>query len=206
MLLVIAIAIGCVCALASAVLIAPWRVDLYFHKAAETAQVNVHAHLRWTFFDWHLARRRPSATQRPQPTPSAPTRTRAASSGGLASARALFFTPGLIARTWRLITGLGQQAWPRHVAVHMRIGFDDPAETGMFFGTCQGLLCAVPHRGWVTSIEPDFDRAVAEGDAHARWSVRLFLIVWPLLTFLASPVVWRGIRAAMRARRSVSGA
>jgi len=204
MLLVIAITIGCVCALASAVLIAPWRIDLYIHKAAESARVNVRAHLRWTFFHWRLAGRRPSATPRPQPTPPAPTRTRATPNVGLASARALLLTPGLAARTWRLIAGLGQQAWPRHVAVRVRIGFDDPAETGMFFGTCQGLLSAVPHRGWVTAIEPDFDRAVAEGEAHARWSVRLCLIVWPLLTYLASPVVWRGMRAAMRARRSVS--
>lgn len=203
MLVVFAIAIGCLCAVASLVLIVPWRIDLYIHKAAESAQVSARAHLRWTFFHWRLAGRHSSAPPLPQPTPPAPAKTRAASGGDLVSARALLFTPGLVARTWRLVTDLGRQAWPRHVVLHMRIGFDDPAETGMFFGTCQGLLCAIPHRGWVTSIEPDFDHAVAEGDAHARWSVRLLLVVWPLLTFLASPVVWRGMRAVRRARHSV---
>jgi len=193
------LAIGVVAIVAGAVLIAPWRLDLHVQKAADSAQVRVRAHLRWMVFRWRVDKgvARVSRTKR-----SASTRTLGASPGrAFASMRRALATPGFLARTRRLIAALGRQARPRHVWMRGRVGLDDPSDTGVVIGMLYGLAPALPQLAGHVKIQADFSQPVFDVVAHARWSLRLMAVVWPMTTFLASPVVWRAMRAAMRVWR-----
>ena len=60
-----------------------------------------------------------------------------------------------------------------------------------------------PGRQWIVSVEPEFSGEVIEGRANLRWSRSLGSVLWPVVTFLLSPVVWR---AGLRVRRAAQGA
>jgi len=195
------IAIGLVAVATTAVFVAPWRLDVDVHQPADVPRASVRVSLRWLFLAWrldgrHQARR---AVRRAPPT----TAMRQSAKGRLAPIRAALAVPGFPSRLWRLVIQIARQILPREVRVRARVGFDDPSDTGLFFAATRGSSWAASRVGWTIWIEPDFSGPVLEGDAHAGWSIRGVLLVWPLIAFLATPVVWRAGRAAMAARHRV---
>ncbi len=59
---------------------------------------------------------------------------------------------------------------PNHIQGTMRIGFEDPAVTGQFFGIL-GLLLPLYYDK--IDITADFERAVLQGDIHMRGHIRI---------------------------------
>jgi hypothetical protein len=113
--------------------------------------------------------------------------------------RAALRTPGLLPRCGRLLRQLVAALWPREVDASLRVGLDDPATTGVLFGGVSALA-AVTTIDWRVHVEPDFAGPVCHGRARAAWSVPPAAVLWPVVTFLAAPVVWRAAYGAWRGR------
>jgi hypothetical protein len=113
--------------------------------------------------------------------------------------RAALGTPGFPERILRVLRHIVRLITPEQLDARARVGFDDPAATGMAFG----CLYALAHRTAWTSrrwrIEPDFSGAVFEGYLRAGWSIRPLAAVWPFVRMAASPVTWKALRAMRRA-------
>jgi len=119
---------------------------------------------------------------------------------GWRGAGAAMATPGLVPPAGRLLGRMLTVARPREVDAVVRIGLDDPASTGILYGRL-AAVAATASRGWSLRVEPDFEEPVLAGHGAADWSVAPVRVLWPLLTFLAAPPVWRAGRAALKARR-----
>ena len=167
---------------AMAVLIPPIAVDVRVEKTADTPKVDITTRVRWLGFDIPL--RRKSARH-----PRASSSIRAASNRRIG---ALLLSPGFLARTTRLIIELSALIPPRHWELDARVGFEDPADTGMLLGwlTARSFL----DRGYRIHVEPDFSESVLTGRVHVHWSTNVATMTWPLFRFVSSPVVWRAVR------------
>jgi hypothetical protein len=169
------------------VLVTPVEVELSAVKAAGDPAVRVKANARWL----GLRLPGPPASRR-----SAKTRP---NSGGRrtsiewSSLRAVLTTPGFMRRFVRLVSEEVRLTRPRRVSLRARVGLDDPSETAMLLAWAYSL------RGASIRIEPDFTDEVAEGELKILWSRSPGALLWPVVKFAASPVVWR---AFWHARRS----
>ena len=174
-------------------LVVPWHVDVSIEKAAEAPRVTVRTRLRWLMFDWRL--------RAPRPTKPSPPRPRARRRFGFRSVRAAWSTPGFKERIGQFLLSSGRLAVPRSMTAHWRVGFEDPADTGMLVGAWIGIAEMWRPLAWQVAIEPDFSGSIVEGDAHVLWSVRPIAVLWPMVRLAGSPVMWRAGRAALHARR-----
>lgn len=174
-----------------ALLFVPVRARVEFDTSAPAKRLRWR--VRWLGFAFdNEAPRRPR-----RPRPRRERRARRGGAGGGRRVRAAIGTPGLVPRAGRLVGDLLAALSPRDVDAVIRVGLDDPASTGTFFGRLAALAAVVP-QGWRVRVEPDFEEPVLEGRGSAAWSVPPARIVWPLATALASPPVWRAAWSAWR--------
>jgi hypothetical protein len=178
----------------AAALFAPVRVDVSMATGGADAAAGVTVRARWLVFPLPGRAARPRRRRPPRRT-----RPRRPSRHGWQSIRAALQSPGFARRCVRLVAALARLARPDRMTVRGRIGLDDPADTGLFLGWLVAVRGRLASRRAIVEIEPDFSGGVIEGRADLHWSRSLASVLWPLVTFLLSPVVWR---AAMRAHRS----
>jgi hypothetical protein len=104
----------------------------------------------------------------------------------------------LIPRLARLLAGVLRLLTPRTLDVRLRIGFDDPASTGMVFAAAQVMAGLRPAPAWRVDVVPDFGGPSCAARGRAEWVLRPARVLWLVGAFLASPPVWRAAWAAIR--------
>lgn len=180
-----------------AVLLLPVRVEVQVELGPDVAGPPVRARIRWLFFSWRTGEGRRLTTP--------PVRTDHVTTGpprrGPIGVLAALRTPGFLSRCAKLIREVRHTLRPRRAVVRARIGLDDPFETGMLAAVLAAGTPMPRARALDLEITPDFSEAIAVAQAHLAWSLRPAVVLWPIATFLAAPVVWRAARAAWRARR-----
>jgi hypothetical protein len=106
----------------------------------------------------------------------------------------------LLARAVRLLREAVVAIQFRRLRLRLRLGFDDPADTGMLWsvlGSAAALAPAIPRAS--VDIAPDFDRARFALEAGGEVRAIPARVAWIALTFLLSPpflrAAWRhGVR------------
>jgi hypothetical protein len=185
-ILVLVIAAG-----AAILLIVPVRVDLELDMAAEPSGRSVRAQVRWLFFAWR------SGT----PRRGRPERTRRTHYGRRLRPRrvlAAIRTRGFLGRTRRLAGDLMRALAPRTVEGWVRFGLEDPASTGALFGAAHAAASVAQATGWTLRLDPEFSGPAFAGHARVVWAVRPGAVLWPVGTFVLSPITWRAALAALR--------
>lgn len=101
-------------------------------------------------------------------------------------------SPTALRRAARLVIDLARLAKPEDVRINARIGFEDPAETGMMFGcwSAARLVCA-----GCCQVEPDFTAETLEARGRIRWRRSLASLLRPIVAFATSRELWRALRA-----------
>ena len=195
-------------AAAALLLVVPVRVGVELHVGADETP-RVEAEARWLFLTWRpgtarqtrrARRRQPSAAPPLSPAPPVPRRRRARRRQLLAVIR----TPGFPKRVGRLAADVLRTLRPRHVDARFTFGFDDPMATGIVFGASQAVSGLTGAFGWPIRLDPEFAGPALAGDARVAWAVRPAAMLWPVVTFVASPVTWRAAHAGWRAGRRQS--
>lgn len=178
-------------------LLLPVRVDVHVELGTDATGPPVRTRVRWLFFSWRSGegRRRTAPPVRCDHVTMGPPRR--GPIGVLAALR----TPGFLLRCAQLLREVLHALRPRRAVVRARIGLGDPYETGMLAGVLAAGVRLPRPRALDLEITPDFAEAIAVARAHFVWSLRPALVLWPIVTFLAAPVVWRAARAAWQARR-----
>lgn len=85
----------------------------------------------------------------------------------------------------------------RDVQLRMRIGLDDPADTGQlwaFMGPLAALLANA--RGATIELEPQFDEESFELEGSGRVGFIPLQLIYLTLALLLSPQLWQGLRRA----------
>lgn len=178
-----------VAAVLAVVFFVPVGVEVSLTKSGENPAVGVGVRLQWLAFSWLIGRSRRAPHAR-KPRDRRKTRRRPF------NVRAALTSPGFLRRGLKFVADLGRRARPDEVRVRGRVGFEDPSETGMLVGAmyaCYGMPS--PSKRWNICVDPEFNGQVLEAHATLRWSRSLASVLWPVLTFIASPVVWRAARA-----------
>jgi hypothetical protein len=192
-ILVLAIAAG-----AAIVLVVPVHVDIDVELdiLAEPSTQSVHVRAHWLFFAWRSGQARRA---RPAPTPRR--RSGARSAGSLRPRRVLaaLRTRGFIGRLARLAVELWRALAPRTVDGWVRFGVEDPVSTGVLFGAAHAVVALAQVTAWHVRLEPEFAGPALAGHARLVWAVRPGAVLWPVGTFVASPITWRAAWAALRA-------
>ena len=170
-----------VLAIAMAVLFAPIAVDIRAQKSDDSPKIGVDTHLRWMGLAIPFGR---ASSSRPRVSH----RRRAASNRRIG---ALLFSPGFLARSARLTADLAALVPPRHFELDARVGFEDPADTGMLLGWLTAR--SVIGTRYRIHVEPDFLNDVLAGRLRISWSTNVATVTWPVLKFVASPIVWRAV-------------
>jgi hypothetical protein len=101
-----------------------------------------------------------------------------------------------VARCAQLAVDVRHALRPRRAVVRARIGFDDPFETGLLAGALAVGAASWPRRSLDVEITPDFSGPIVAVQAQVAWAIRPVVVLWPMATFLTSPVVWRAVRRA----------
>jgi hypothetical protein len=150
----------------------------------------VRLELRWP----RPGRRRPRRRRKPAPAPAKQPRSRR--SRGLALLRQDAFRR----RLWRLLRDLLRALRVHDLALHLRLGLGDPADTGRLWAVIGPLGAWLQARRNVQlDIEPEFVDAVLEFDARGRLRLIPLQTLALALAFALSPPsiqAWRSLRAA----------
>jgi len=105
-------------------------------------------------------------------------------------------TQGLTGNLKRLLAGLVHAVGIRYFKMRLRIGLDDPADTGLAAGFIWSALgCLQSIRPVEIDIEPSFCQEVLEGEGRGALRIWPFLVVLPLLRFFLS---MPALRASLR--------
>lgn len=183
-----------VAAVAAIVLLVPVRIDLELDVSAP-AKRRVRVEARWLFLAWRSGRRR-------RERPARPARRRRAGFGKRRRRRflAVLRTRGFAGRAGRLIVELLRLVVPRTASGWVRFGLEDPVTTGVLFGVAHAATGLASAAAWNFRLEPEFTGPALAGQARFAWAVRPGAVLWPLGTFVASPVAWRAAVAALRTK------
>ena len=175
----------------------PVRFSMRIEKADRT---RVRWRLRWLFglVDVRSAGRTGEAEveERP-PEAAAPARSRKTRRRRFRQSAALevLRTEGLLRRVQRLVFALLLAIRWEDLSASVRFGFEDPADTGLWYGALAPVLVAGRVRGWPVSCQPVFDDACVEGVCSLAARLRPISIVRIALGLLVSREVFRAIRA-----------
>ena len=186
---------GVIVLLLLVILVTPVEAELSAVKGADDPAVRVQARIWWLGFRLHSPSRR-SVRE------SAKTRAKAGNrqaSIEWSSLISVLRSPGFMRRFVRLVTEELRRTRPRQFELYAHLGFDDPSDTAMFLGWMFALRGHLESPGVRIRLEPDFRDEVFEGKLNVVWSRSVGAMLWPLVRFVASPIVWR---AALAARRS----
>lgn len=185
---------------AAIVLVVPVRVSLDLGIAEEALNPSVHMQASWLFFSWRdgkARRARPERARRPR------SRTQSSVKPGSRHVFAVLRTPGFLGRVGRLAFEVLRALTPRTVEGWVRFGFEDPVSTGVFVGAAHAALRLAQATAWKLRVEPEFAGPAFAGHVRFVWAVRPGAVLWPVGTFVASPVTWRAVFAALRASGAV---
>lgn len=106
-----------------------------------------------------------------------------------------FKLKGLVKQSYRLVQGIISQLKIRNLIVDLRIGLDNPADTGILFAIIGPALAFLnpryPHQ---ISIQPSFDDAVLEGYTLGKIRLQPIRLTIPLLKFVFSSAALRAVK------------
>lgn len=114
----------------------------------------------------------------------------------------LVTTKGFVKRILVFLKRLIKAVQIRRLQAYLRIGLDDPADTGQLLGIIWPALAFAPSSPSINiAIEPDFQEATLQG--YGRGLIRVFPIqlIWIVLRFLVSITTIRAATAAIKAGR-----
>lgn len=181
-----------------AVLAVPLHVDL---RIELTDRLRARATLRWFFDLMHVAipsRRGADATSRHAARPATATPSRARRPGRRPNVLAVLRSRGFVRRVGRFVEDLAGAIHLSRLVVRARIGCDDPADTGHLCGVLMPVVAAASATGVDVRCVPDFAHTTVTGAGSGTVTVTPLRLVLVVLAFMASPPVWRAIRAWRR--------
>lgn len=111
---------------------------------------------------------------------------------------------------WRLrpfrqrLIKFGRSLWQainkRELRLQLRIGLDDPADTGQLWAFMGPLSAIASHsRSIEIAIEPDFQQSTLELDSSGRFRLIPLQLLGLTLALLLSPSFWRGMQHMRKA-------
>ena len=115
---------------------------------------------------------------------------------------AILRTRGFLQKLFKFIKRIFQLLDLRKFRLILRVGLDDPAETGLFFALIgPAMVCIKSFSSLDVQVEPDFHQESLRGLCEADLRVLPIQLAGPLLVFAISPSTIRAIRAMVVARR-----
>lgn len=115
---------------------------------------------------------------------------------------AMFGARGFLLKLLGLVRDILRLLNIRELEVNLRVGLDDPAETGWLFALVgPALVCAKSFSALDVQVEPDFEQENLQG--YCKGGFRAFPIqfVALIILFAFSPTTIRAIKAMVVARR-----
>lgn len=110
-------------------------------------------------------------------------------------------SPGMPARLYQLACRLGRQLHIRQFRLQLRVGLDDPADTGRLYGALGPALMRIRHcHALDLQFLPVFTESTLTIDSHGQIRVFPLALVGVLIGFMLSPVCWRALIAAARSQ------
>ena len=114
---------------------------------------------------------------------------------------AVIRTEGLIARGLKLTPRLVGEFRIRELSLDLRVGLDDPASTGEFFGGLSTVMVPIQTlSGWRVRVEPLFDGLALDGTLETEVRIVPGRILGTMLAFLFSAPALRAGGAVLRER------
>jgi hypothetical protein len=105
------------------------------------------------------------------------------------------------AHVMRFLLRLAARIHIRRLRLHLRLGLDDPADTGRLWGMVGPLAWAAPvPAGTDLAIEPEFTGASFRVDGEGAVRIVPIGLLATLIGFALSPVTWRALRASGTSR------
>ena len=102
---------------------------------------------------------------------------------------------GLLRQLKGLVRGVLSRLYIRNLVVNLRIGLDNPADTGLLFAligpAISFLSFPFPHQ---IRVQPSFEEAVLEGYSYGRVRLRPIQLVAPFLKFAFSLATIRAVK------------
>jgi hypothetical protein len=108
-------------------------------------------------------------------------------------------TRGLFAGIARFLRRILRAVKVRDFRLHVRFGFDDPADTGMLVAAAEPALWVL--RTWGAErffVEPDFDQEIALADGNVDVRIYPLHVITASAMFLLSPPTLRAAKALLR--------
>lgn len=112
-----------------------------------------------------------------------------------ASPLALLRCRSLRRRLLRFVSDLWQAVHKRNLMLYIRLGLDDPADTGQLWavvGPVAAILADLDEAR--VEIEPEFTAAVFELESSGAIRIIPLQLLYLVVMLLCSPALWRGIR------------
>ena len=120
---------------------------------------------------------------------------------GLRMGVAVLRTRGFLPRVVRLIADVFRRVTLERFHLRAAVGFDNPADAGVFYGILSPLLVMADVRGLDVHCSPMFLESGVRGVVGATVQVRPLSVVATMIAFLFSPPVFRAMGSAWRARK-----
>ena len=104
-------------------------------------------------------------------------------------------TKGLLQQFKNLIKGMLSRLKIRNLAVNLKVGLDDPADTGLLFAVIGPIVSFLPYD---ITVQPSFTgEATWEGYSRGKIRIRPIQLIPPLLKFIFSPATIRAIKTVV---------
>lgn len=197
-MLIVWILLGCLATLL-ALLAVP--VDLTFSVQRRDGRQEAGATLRWLFGLVRLRLGEPKARARATPERPKARRDRG-KRGGARRVLAMFRIEGFGWRLLRLAQDLLRHIRIQSLAMEVRLGLDDPADTGRLWaliGTLAAILPVPPVAR--VAVEPEFTCEALEVDGEGRVRIIPIQLLFVMLVFVLSPGTLRALRTMRAAAR-----
>jgi hypothetical protein len=173
-----------------------------FLEAERTDKLKVRWRLFWLFGLVKPRSRNRSAPSVPDRADARPADTpKKRRARGRRMAVAVLRTRGLFERVVRLALALLRRVTLERLQLDTMFGFENPADTGFVYGCLSPVLVMADLRGLNIRCRPMFLESGVRGALRATIRVRPLLLVGPMVAFLASPSVFRAVRAAWRTKK-----
>jgi hypothetical protein len=105
-------------------------------------------------------------------------------------------------RLLRLARDLLRRVYVRDLSLRVRVGLDDPADTGRLWGVVGPLAAALPRPAAArVAVAPEFAREALEIDGRGSVRIVPLRLLLVLLVFALSPVTLRALHAMRAAAR-----
>ena len=193
------VALAVLAALLAAVFFLPVTILVTITKNEGDSAASTRLRLRWLVFSWS-SRTSKTEGRRTGEDVVKPSRRRRRHRRAF-GIRAALTSPALLRRVLRFAAGMARWIRPDRVRLRGRVGFEDPADTGMVLGWLCALRTVAPEAHWLDArIQPEFGGKALAGRAALRWSRSIASLLWLFVRFCASPVIWRAARAGFNDR------